>query len=91
MNVHSSRSHAIFRIYLDHRWRDEKEEGKEGEGEGREGGGGGRMFKERLSEFCLVDLAGSEQQGRTENSDCLFKVCLFWWRKVGLSTMVIWK
>ena len=71
MNVHSSRSHAIFRIYLDHRWKEEKEE------EGGEGGGeeGRKVFKERLSEFCLVDLAGSEQQGRTENSDCLFKVC----------------
>eukprot|EP01062_Namystynia_karyoxenos_P057832 TRINITY_DN489_c5_g1_i1.p1 TRINITY_DN489_c5_g1~~TRINITY_DN489_c5_g1_i1.p1 ORF type:complete len:1110 (+),score=222.31 TRINITY_DN489_c5_g1_i1:69-3398(+) len=52
LNEHSSRSHAIFTLILEHRWRAPSEKDP-------------RRFRSRMSRFNLVDLAGSECAKRT--------------------------
>ena len=58
MNLHSSRSHAIFVLHLQHRWQDEK----------CLASGNPRLFKMQTSVLHLVDLAGSEYAKRTGNT-----------------------
>eukprot|EP01059_Diplonema_ambulator_P019726 TRINITY_DN33370_c0_g1_i1.p1 TRINITY_DN33370_c0_g1~~TRINITY_DN33370_c0_g1_i1.p1 ORF type:complete len:987 (+),score=103.96 TRINITY_DN33370_c0_g1_i1:76-2961(+) len=59
MNQHSSRSHAVFTMVLEHRWRvaSDKE----------------RQHHSKTSYFNLVDLAGSERSKRTGNKDTAFR------------------
>ena len=59
MNVHSSRSHAVLKLTLEHRWRD--------------AGDGARQYRCKASHLNLVDLAGSERQHRTANTDVAFR------------------
>eukprot|EP00759_Apiculatamorpha_spiralis_P029206 PhF_6_TR31482/c0_g1_i1/m.46283/K10395/KIF4_21_27; kinesin family member 4/21/27 len=54
MNEHSSRSHAIFALHMQHRWKDETCDA--------------RSFKMKTSVLNLVDLAGSEYAKKTGNS-----------------------
>eukprot|EP00760_Papus_ankaliazontas_P004670 PhM_4_TR12018/c0_g1_i1/m.105237/K10395/KIF4_21_27; kinesin family member 4/21/27 len=56
MNEHSSRSHAVFSLHLQHRWRDES------------CGTNPRAFKMKTSVLNLVDLAGSEYAKKTGNA-----------------------
>ncbi len=60
MNSQSSRSHAIFTLYLEHRWSIPIHAGKK------------RIkckrYMSKTSSFNLVDLAGSERQSKTGNS-----------------------
>eukprot|EP00755_Sulcionema_specki_P017277 Sspe_Gene.11089::Locus_3738_Transcript_2_2_Confidence_0.750_Length_3089::g.11089::m.11089/K10395/KIF4_21_27; kinesin family member 4/21/27 len=59
MNEHSSRSHAVFTLVLEHRW--------------RQPGCDLRQYKCKTSYFNLIDLAGSEQSKRTGNKDTAFR------------------
>ena len=56
MNAHSSRSHAILGLHMQHRWRDQDCVLR-----------GPRVFRSRTSSLQLVDLAGSEYAKRTGN------------------------
>ena len=84
MNDHSSRSHALLTLTLEHRWvgataatssraSDDGEDTGKGKGTGK--GGGLPTYHSRLSHLTLVDLAGSESTneahgGRAERSGC---------------------
>ena len=59
MNEHSSRSHAVLRLVLEHRW--------------RAPGDPPRRFRCTLSQLHLVDLAGSERNARSGARGAAFK------------------
>jgi pimeloyl-ACP methyl ester carboxylesterase len=54
MNLHSSRSHAVFALRMEHRWKDESCKTPS-------------MYKQKSSLLNLVDLAGSEYAKKTGN------------------------
>eukprot|EP01063_Lacrimia_lanifica_P034469 TRINITY_DN6378_c0_g3_i2.p1 TRINITY_DN6378_c0_g3~~TRINITY_DN6378_c0_g3_i2.p1 ORF type:complete len:978 (+),score=201.30 TRINITY_DN6378_c0_g3_i2:57-2990(+) len=67
MNEHSSRSHAVLTLTLEHRWQSldqQKTPVKRG---------GAPQFNTVTSVFNLVDLAGSEQSARTGNQGQAFR------------------
>eukprot|EP00164_Ancoracysta_twista_P001166 GFYU01001533.1.p1 GENE.GFYU01001533.1~~GFYU01001533.1.p1 ORF type:complete len:1074 (+),score=199.66 GFYU01001533.1:124-3345(+) len=59
MNIHSSRSHAVFVLYLEHRW--------------KPSGADKNVTRKSVSVMNLVDLAGSEWQKRTGNTGLQLK------------------
>ena len=62
-NEHSSRSHAVLILSLEHRWRSSVD-GTQGKGSQGVGGGKGPHFQSRISRMTLVDLAGSESTAK---------------------------
>ena len=64
MNKLSSRSHAVFTLYLVQKLQDPKH-ARESSRRGDKGGGGKDVYMERHSKITLVDLAGSERVSMT--------------------------